>query len=371
MRSPKRFIPRYQVIYTELKSKIADGTYSPNTQLPIERELCKAYGSERITIRKALDLLVQDGLIYKRAGVGSFVRDQTLEAEAPAVSAVSNNILFLMRKNSNDIHHNPSALNSMLFFSMEHICKAKGYSLLYVSIDENDDILNVINSNNACGVFLVSTFPEKSYEITAHSGIPAICVNHFHPDLISVLPDNMGGAQRAVRHLISLGHKRIAYINGIPDAQNAIERYDGYRRVLAESGLARDPAIVVDGLWTYDGGKQAMEILLQLPERPTAVFAASDMMAIGAMEAARLHGINLPQDISFIGFDGIDACKFCSPQLSSILSDPMQMARISFLHLMMLINKTNETGDCFVVRLPTILQERASCSLRKESFAKV
>lgn len=361
MQTPKKFVPRYRSIYTDLKEKIADGIYAPNAQLPIERELCEIYGSERITIRKALDMLVQDDLIYKRAGVGSFVKNPAEEPLSFAESASSNNLLFLMRKNTNDIRHNPGALNSMLFFAMEHICQAYEYSLLYVAVDETDDIASLLKSNKACGVFLVSTLPQKCYDVIAQSGIPAICVNHYHPRLLSVLPDNMGGAQQAVQHLCRLGHRRIAFINGIPNAQNAIERYDGYCRILQENGIVPDANLVADGGWTYDGGKAAMETLLQLPQRPTAVFAASDMMAIGAMETARLHGLSMPQDISFVGFDGIDACKFCSPQLTSIISDPVQMARVSFRQLMMISEQPAAERDCFVVRLPVSLQECSSC----------
>lgn len=358
MAKKEPFIPRYRRIYHDLKAKIEAGEIPKGAQLPIERELCNHYGVERITIRHSLDMLVEDGLIHKVAGVGSFVNEEPHPKEM--IPSQTKTLVFLMKSNANDIHHNPSALNAMLFFAMEHICKEQGYRLLFVTVKENDDVLTLLRRNHACGVFLVSTLPDKCYDAICEYHFPALCLNHFHPQLISILPDNGSGARQAIRHLYSLGHRRIAYINGIPRAINATERLEGYRDGLIEHGLNFSPFLHADGFWTYEGGKAAMQRLLESPSRPTAVFAASDMMAIGAMEAVRSAGLSIPQDISFIGFDGIGACEFCTPQLSSIASAPEQMAKIAFLHMMMLQNPMYD-GEIFAVRLPVHLELRGSC----------
>ena len=106
------FVPQYQVIYDNLKAKIQSGELAPGSQLPFERELCEAFSVQRITVRKALDMLVQDGLIYKRAGCGSFVNAPHRESEP----AQQGTLLFVMSKSQNDIRSNSSAYNAQLFF---------------------------------------------------------------------------------------------------------------------------------------------------------------------------------------------------------------------------------------------------------------
>lgn len=360
----KPFVPRYQRIYEDLKAKILDGTYGEGARLPIEHALCEQYGVERITVRKALELLVQDELIVKHAGVGSFVRSGQTAREA---SSASNTLLFVMHRNTNDIRSNPSAFNSMLFFAVEKAAKGFGYSLQYVGITQEDDVMELVRRSNACGVFLVSTLPREVIDALVRANIPCICLNHFDDRLIAVVPDNVCGVYDAVTQLCLAGHRRVGFIGGIAEAVNAAERYEGYRRALIDAGYELDLALVQNGTWTYESGRMAMQRLLELDSRPTAVFGASDMMAIGAMEAIRNAGLRIPEDVSVIGFDGTDACKFCVPQLTSVTVDPEQMARVACEHLDMLVKREARQADHYVIRLKCRLVNRHSApGLRRE-----
>jgi len=357
------FVPQYRRIYDDLKEKIQGGTYPEGTQLPAERELCLEYGVERITVRRSLEMLVQDGLVEKRPGIGSFVRSATPEAEpASQRSAGSSMLLYVMHRNSNDIRSNPSAFNSMLFFAAEHACKEMGYMLSFAAVSADDDFPALIRQNNAAGIFLVSKLPDGFYDSIMESGLPAICLNHRDDRFLSVLPDNTDGAFDGVSQLIQLGHRRIGYIDGSPEFFNARERFDGYRKALLYTGLPFDPTLVRPGNWTYESGTRCMEELLALPDPPTAVFAASDMMAIGAMEAIRRAGLSVPGDISVIGFDGIDACTLCSPQLSSIAISAKQMAQVACEQLDMRIRNGFAEHCCYTIRLKTKLAGRSSLS---------
>lgn len=352
------FIPRYQRIYNDLKKKILDGTYPEGARLPIEHDLCVEYGVERITVRKSLELLVQDGLIVKRAGVGSFVQSSAPAQDVPAPT--SNTLLFVMHCNTNDIRSNPSAFNSMLFFAADRACKAFGYSLVYAGINAGENILSIIQRYNASGVFLVSTPPAETADALVAHKIPCICLNHYDRRLVSIVPDNVNGVYEAISLLCRSGHERIAFIGGIPEAFNAAERYNGYRRALIDANLPYDPALCKTGDWTYESGMQAMQQLLALSERPTAVFAASDMMAIGAMEAIRNARLSIPEQISVISFDGTEACRFCVPQLSSIAVDSEQMARVACEHLDLQIRRGCRETDHYLIRLECQLIRRAS-----------
>lgn len=356
----QKFVPRYQLIFEDLKAKIEDGTYAPGAQLPFERELCDQYGVQRITVRKSLEMLSDSGLIEKQAGRGSFVR----QANADEERMPSNTILFIMRKSQNDIQNNSSAFNAQLFFPMERICSGHGYSLLYTGLDDKDDCAALIERHAIAGVYMVSTLADSVYQQVARLGVPALCINHRSDLFLSVLPDNDNGIRAAMELLIGLGHTRIAFIRGMAGAVNAIERFNSYTSSMLRQGLGIRSEYVLNGEWTYDGGFSAMSTALNTlskAEYPTAVVAASDMMAIGCMDAIKQRGLSVPDDISVIGFDDIDMCKFCTPQLTSVRTDPGMMARIAFEQLNRLIT-CGAAADLYTIRLTSKLIERKSAA---------
>lgn len=353
--------PRYRIIYNELKAQILNGTFPIGQRLPFERELCDLYGVQRITVRKSLELLVQDGLIDKQPGKGSFVRDYNEKSNNP----VSNSkvLLFLMRKNQNDIQSNSSAFNAQLFFPMETICTDYGFSLLYLGLRQGTDYQALLKEHNPAGVFLVCTLPEVAYNTMNNAGLPAICINHRDERFFSILPDNDNGIRTAMNCLFEKGHKRIAYIGGIEESINAGERYNAFRLSMLEKGLIVPDDCVMHGEWTFESGYNEMDKLLTFHSyetRPSAVIAASDMMAIGCMDAIKKHGLSVPQDISVIGFDNIDMCQICTPQLTSVGTDTKQMAETAFQLMYNLINEEVETHCKYSIRLSVPLFFRES-----------
>jgi LacI family transcriptional regulator len=118
-----------------------------------------------------------------------------------------------------------------------------------------------------------------------------------------VVPDEVAGARAAVRELLDHGHRRIALAHNREAVPAAEERLRGYRGTLAASGIAFDPALVAPDDSTTEGGRRALARLLDLPERPTAVFCFNDRMAMGAYEVAAARGLRIPEDLSIVGFD--------------------------------------------------------------------
>jgi len=159
-------------------------------------------------------------------------------------------------------------------------------------------------------------------ELTA-SGIPTMAVDL---DLRGgrtghVTSDNVGGAARAVGHLVELGHRRIALIAGPSNTRPGIERLLGYRRALDRAGLEHLPELVREGDFYPQSGYAAMLALLDLPEPPTAVFAAADLMAAGALRAIAERGQSCPRDISVVGFDDVELAGLLQPPLTTIRQD--------------------------------------------------
>jgi LacI family transcriptional regulator len=149
------------------------------------------------------------------------------------------------------------------------------------------------------------------------------------PDLPTVGSTNWAGGLAATRHLIELGHRRIAVIAGPPSVLCSRARIDGYRAALESAGLPVDPALIRHGDFQHAGGYEQASTLLALPNPPTAIFAGSDMQAFGASEAARVTGRRIPEDLSIVGFDDLPMSRWVSPPLTTVRQPLAIMGRVA------------------------------------------
>jgi LacI family transcriptional regulator len=151
-------------------------------------------------------------------------------------------------------------------------------------------------------------------------GIPTVAADReiSEAPIDRVVVDNFGGSREAARHLIALGHRRIACIARQVPLSNAAERIRGYRAALQDADIPLDPALLIPGGPGYDEGERAMGELLRLRPRPTAVLAYPDVVAIGALRAVREAGLSVPHDVSVVGFDDIPVAGFLQPALTTV-----------------------------------------------------
>jgi LacI family transcriptional regulator len=138
-----------------------------------------------------------------------------------------------------------------------------------------------------------------------------------------VMSDNVAGAEAAVRHLHDLGHRRVATITGMLESRPGIDRLRGYRAAAQALGLGYRDEYVAYGDFYAESGRELTARLLALPEPPTAIFAAADMMAIGAIRAVAEAGLRVPEDISIVGFDDIQLAPHVNPPLTTIRQDKL------------------------------------------------
>jgi len=143
----------------------------------------------------------------------------------------------------------------------------------------------------------------------------------------SVVPDELAGGHAATLHLVATGHRRIGFINGEGWLEAAGLRLKGYREALAGANIAFDAALVREGDWQVSDGYRLALDLLALPDAPTALFCANDLMAIGALDAARELGLNVPADLSIVGYDDQDVARYTHPPLSTVLLPNYDMGR--------------------------------------------
>ena len=196
--------------------------------------------------------------------------------------------------------------------------------------------------------------------VDADAGVPVVAIDPHagSAELPSVESDNLAGGLLATRHLIELGHRRIAFLAGRPDLESSRQREGGFRQALSEAGIEVDPSLVRMSDYRRDAAHQPAIELLSRPDRPTAVFAGNDLSAIGTMEAAQEMGLDVPGDVSVIGFDDIPEAARTTPALSTVRQPIQQMGSAAVELLIALLD--GRIPENTHVRLPTSLVLRGT-----------
>jgi LacI family transcriptional regulator len=206
-----------------------------------------------------------------------------------------------------------------------------GFHLLVSSSHANgEDLVGALRSmrGRIDGLIVMAPDVDTAELLTAAgTGFPLVLLDPgpraLGCDSISI--DNMAGAEAAVDHLLALGHRLVATITGPEHNADAQQRLAGYRRALEARGIIPDPALVAIGDFTEPSGYAAVARLLELRPRPTAIFAANDNMAIGAMSALAQAGLRVPEDMAIVGFDDIAMARYLNPPLTTVNVDLLDL----------------------------------------------
>jgi len=237
------------------------------------------------------------------------------------------------------------------------------YELVIYNVEDNEKRSKYFNllpmHRRVEGLIIVSLMPdEEETPNLLKSGLPTVLVDAYSPFFTSLVVNNLEGAHQAVKSLIQKGHRRIGFINGVTEGtfkfNQANDRLIGVHRAFGEAGIVYDPQLMLITEWDRAGGRAATEQLLKLPEPPTAIFAASDIQAIGVLEAARRLNLNVPEDLSVIGFDGIELSEIL--ELSTVQQPLQQMGELGIAKLMEILENPNKPPE--LIRLDTVLLER-------------
>ena len=216
--------------------------------------------------------------------------------------------------------------------SLSHALHAAGRSLTLCDSDHahtrGEANLRMLVEGQIIGLVVIGdSVPEAALEafVRQRARVPVISIERAYniSSVSCLLVDSELGAFTATRHLIERGCQRIAMITGPASGAGSatygrVHRYDGYRRALAESGRSVDERLVVEGNFRYESGRTAMRRLLSLQDRPDAVFAANDMMALGAMSALRDAGLSCAGDVALVGFDNVPMTGLIEPGLTTM-----------------------------------------------------
>jgi LacI family transcriptional regulator len=220
---------------------------------------------------------------------------------------------------------------------VEAECASRGVGVV-VSRVRSDDATppswtSLTVAHHSDGVILVtSRITQRQQAQIKRAGVGLVVIDPVDlpdTDLVSVGATNWAGGLAAAQHLIELGHRRIAVIGGPREMLCSQARIDGYRAALERAGIEVDRALIRYGDFLHEGGFAAARELLALDDRPTAIFAGSDLQAMGVYEAARHAGLTIPDDLSVVGFDDLPLCQWMSPPLTTVRQPLEEMGRIA------------------------------------------
>jgi LacI family transcriptional regulator len=254
---------------------------------------------------------------------------------------------------------------SEIIRGIDHVAQAAGYHILVSSSHESKDEIDAALRSmrgRVDGMIIMSSDLEAQRTLHALQGsFPAVLLNGGEEsnafDTITV--ENHAGAREMTQHLVARGHRRIAMIGGPQRNFDAAERLRGYRTALAEHGIACDESLVVQGDFSELSGHRAVQQLLALESRPTAIFAANDSMAIGALSALRENHLRVPEDMAVAGFDDIPLARYMNPPLSTVHVDISQLGERAAALLLSSLQKRTRPHEH--LQLSTTLVIRASC----------
>ena len=246
----------------------------------------------------------------------------------------------------------------------EQVLRQRGYDLLLYNLGGDRDARHRVFETSLLtkrvDAVLVLSLKPSPHELAGLEtlGRPVTIVGADLPGWATVRIDDELAARTATRHLVDLGHRRVAYVGGstegVLDFTAPVARVSGYRATLAEAGVAHDPALEVDGEFSVVGGMRAAHELLALDDRPTAIFAASDEMAIGVLRAARERGLRVPEDLSVIGIDNHEMADFFD--LTTVAQPVLEQGRVAAQLVLGALRSEDRDPDQVV--LPTKLVVR-------------
>ena len=245
---------------------------------------------------------------------------------------------------------------------IDNAARRQGYHLLVSGSHSDWNEMSAVLSATRGRVdgILVMSPDRDSDALQAHlpPGLPAVLMNCPGGTGPSISIDNMGGSAAMVRHLISLGHRRIAFICGPERNSDAWERLRGYRSEMTREGVY-DPGLEISGDFTEEGGRESARDALTLDPRPTAIFAANDSMAIGALSALYETGLEVPVDMAVVGFDDVPIGRYVAPPLTTVGVDIAALGKRALELLLEILAGGGTTTQRETI--PTRLVIRESC----------
>lgn len=358
-------LPLHMQLLDELRHSIKTGIVAPHDRLPSEWELVEALNISRATIQRAWQAAEEEGLIYRIAGKGTFVAEQAAPCDRGVVGFF--------------IPEYRGTFAVQMLSGAERVLRQHGFKLQFAvtdrAISEENRLLESLMRDRASGCILVpSSRGEERERLLTTRPLPLPVVLMDRPllgvDVPCVSSKNYEGARLAVEHLVGIGHRRVLFVaRDHMHLWTVAERWRAYQDVLRHAGGEPLPPLLV-GVGTgemssyeayHDTDITEMELLMArmtAPDRPTAIFAVNDWIALKVQRALHSVGLRVPEDVSLVGFDDMDIAALQTPPLTTVAQNATVIGAEAARRLITLID--GEPPSSIMTLVPTRLVVRSS-----------
>jgi LacI family transcriptional regulator len=272
------------------------------------------------------------------------------------------NIGFIL---THDHFSNAEPFYTKIFLGTEFEARQLDYYVLLTTVDREirgeESIPRFLLERNVDGVIFAGTMPRKIVEYTQKAKIPITFVDYLLNGVTTseVIIDNFNGIRQATQHLIERGHKHLAFIGGDMEHPSLRERCEGFQRTLIEAGLPIEKDLIIcnQSLTGPQDGFEATYQLLETHKKFTAIVAANDAMAVGALRACRDRKLRIPEDVAITGFDNVEAALTARPTLTTVHVPKEEMGAMAIRHLSNLIKGVSGEGTRIIIPVKLVCRE--------------
>lgn len=353
--------PLYKQLKEIIKEKIKKELYSVGHVIPTEQELCAKYGVSRHTVREAVSELVNDGFVERIQGKGTVVISKQ------EINNIANSVGII-------VPYLDDSFISKIVVGVEKIINDSKYKLIFANTDNDENAqknyIRQLKNDNISGLIIFpveNEFEDEEIKKLDNEGVPFVLIDRIIENIEAnyVIVNNAGGAYKAVDYLINHGHRRIGFVSHSSWNTSTVRaRYKGYQRALQEYNIPLKEKYIL----TYDINSDEMDTKEALDKikkyltgdkSPTAVFCVNDYIAIDILNSCRELNIDIPGDLSVIGFDNNDILSRFNIQLTTVDQPKKKIGEKAAEILLNLLE--NDKKQLQQVVLPTKLIERKTC----------
>jgi GntR family transcriptional regulator, arabinose operon transcriptional repressor len=319
--------PVYLRVYSSLRQRIEAGEWNFGAMLPSEIELSEIYHASRGTLRHVLANLDQEGLVSRQRGRGTFITFSPLKRSPSELHDKC--ISFI-------VPYVRDSFVSSILLGLEREARLNKYAVFFSHFENDPDkqeiALRTALERRVSGIALYpvnSDLISPTLQNLKEKNFPLVLIDRYIRGLDTdyVASDNFSGGLIATQHLLSLNHTRIAFLEWSEGVTTFDHRRAGYRQALQEAGLQPQ----ADLEWTVQGYPEIDQVLLQerlsQPDRPSAIFAANDQLAIAVQKAASAIHLSIPKDLALVGFDNLDISAHLDVRLTTVAQPAFEMGQ--------------------------------------------
>lgn len=307
-----------------IKKQIENGFF--NDKIPGERILAEQIGYSYLTIRQAINELVEEGILYRMPRRGTFISGRNTQTASPTM------VGFFLHDSYK--HGISSPYYAKVFNHLQRHVILQRLNLFYFTDIQQIDPKGVL-------AVIAAAFPENESELIRLSArLPVVLFdNNIKGQKIpAVMIDNFNATYRAIEYAMELGHKRIGYLSGPKNSSVGLKRLAGYQTALLDYDIEINDEMIKYGDYEFTSGYEAADRFCALPKMPTYIHCANDLMAMGLIKGLSEKGLKIPNDINVSGFDDIDGCDRYFPSVTTMAVDYDKMANAVVEVIMKIVN---------------------------------